>query len=119
MPVNIKKIQRGSVPFSRFGFKKLKDTIEKVSLDIVLEAKAQHRFTARTGNLERSIKNRVTAEANKILSIFELDNKIANYGKFIHNGFRSWKPDPFLEDSFNKHIKRLKKLLKDKMKAMI
>ena len=119
MPVRIRKIQSGSVPFSRFGFRKLKETVEKVSKDIILEAKAQHRFTARSGNLERSIKNQIKAEPNKILSIFHLDHRIANYGKFIHEGFKSWKPDKFLEDSFNKHINMLKKALKNKMKALI
>lgn len=119
MPINIRRTQSGSVPFSRFGFKKLKEVIEKVSNDVVLEAKAQHRFTSRTNNLERSIKNKIETTRRKITSIFELDNKIANYGKYIHKGFRSWKPDPFLENSFSKHIAMLKKSLKNKMKAMI
>ena len=119
MPVIIRKIQSGSIPFSRFGFRKLKDTIEKVSMDIVLEAKAHHRFESRSNNLEKSIKNKIKTGANKISSSFYFDNRIANYGKFIHEGFKSWKPDKFLEDSFNKHINMLKKLLKNKMKAMI
>ncbi len=118
MSITFKKIKSIEIPFSRFSFKKLQGLVEKISLDIVLEAKANHRFESRTNQLERSISNNIKTSKHKILSTFFLDDRIANYGKYIHGGFKSWKPDPFLEDAFDKHIKLLKQLIRQKMKAM-
>jgi hypothetical protein len=96
MPIKFKKVYQGHIPFSKLKFNDLVKLVENVSFDIVIEAKRTHRFKAQTGNLERSVKNNIETKQNRIISIFQLDNKIANYGKYIHNGFRSWKPDPFL-----------------------
>ena len=115
-PVKFTKSTKGKFPFSTFDFNNLQNLIENISLDIILEAKANHEFITRTGNLERSIKNTIKLGKNKIISRFILDNMIANYGKYIHNGFKSWKPDKFLENSFNHHVKNLKQLLKQKIK---
>lgn len=120
MSIKFKKVYEGSRPLSNFSFDKLKKVIEKISLDIVLEAKAIHRFTPRSNDLERSVRNRInyggTSKSKKIVSTFLLDNRIANYGKFIHNGFKSWKPDPFLEKAVDNGVKNLKRLLEESIK---
>ena len=118
MSAKLKLIRRDPIPFSKFGFDKLVKVLENLSLDIVIEAKANHRFTSRSNNLERSIKYRIVQSPNKIQSIFSLDNRIANYGKFIHEGFRSWKPDPFLFNAIDNKTKNLKKLITQKVKEM-
>ena len=119
MTVKVKKNStQFKVPFDKFEFKKLSALVEKLSLDIVIEAKANHRFTSRSNNLERSIKNRISYKPNRIISTFSLDNRIANYGKYIHKGFRSWKPDPFLKDAFDNKTKNLKRLISMKMRGM-
>lgn len=118
MTVKFKKIHESKIPFSKFGFKKLKGVVEKLSLEIVLEAKAVHRFTSRSNNLERSVKNTISTTPKSITSNFKLDERIANYGKYIHRGFRSWKPDPFLKNAIDNKVKLLKRLIRLKMKAM-
>ena len=118
MSAKLKVIRRDPIPFSKFGFEKLVNVLENISLDIVLEAKASHRFTSRSNNLERSIRNRIEQKHNKIISFFTLDNRIANYGKYIHEGFRSWKPDPFLFNAIDNKTKNLKKLITQKVKEM-
>lgn len=118
MPVNVTKVQQKVRPFSKFAFQKLLAVIENVSLDIVLEAKAHHRFEPRSGNLEKSIRNVISVDQGKITSTFDLNDRIANYGNRIHRGFKTWKPDPFLENAFNSKIKSLKKLIKEKIKEM-
>lgn len=117
MSIKLKKIHEDKFPFSNFGFKKLQNIIEKISLEIVLEAKANHRFISRSNNLERSIINTLIIKKNKIISNFKLDNRIANYGKYIHNGFKSWKSDLFLENAINNSVKNLKQLIKQKIKV--
>ena len=69
------------------------------------EARLVHRFTTRTGALERSIQTKVTerAEDGKVY----LETGIARYGPYIHNGFKSWKPDMFLTDAAERKRKEL------------
>jgi len=118
MTVKFKKIKQDPFPFSKFGFKKLQNLVENISLDIVLEAKAHHKFEPRSGDLERSVMNHIKISKNKIISVFKLEDRIADYGKWIHGGFHSWKADKFLEKPFEKKTKQLKKLIKQKMNRM-
>lgn len=50
------------------------------------DARYNHRFTARTGALERAITYRVRKSA--IEGVIYIDDKIAPYGKFVHTGTR-------------------------------
>ncbi len=115
MSVKFKKIHQGRIPFSKFKFRELVSLVENFSHEVVLEAKAHHRFTARSGNLERSVRNTINTKSKSITSTFILDNRVSNYGKYIHNGFRSWKPDPFLEQALERKLVNLKQLIKQKM----
>jgi hypothetical protein len=74
-------------------------------------AKAIHRFKNRTGKLERSIKTRVYKYQGKIY----IDDNIAPYGIYVHEGHGTWLPDRFIDDSvdqeylqqlINKNIRR-------------
>lgn len=123
MSARLRCIRKGSIPFSKFSLDKLVKVIENLSLDIVLEAKTNHRFRSRSNYLERSIKYRLEQKKTILQSIFFLDNRIANYGKYIHRGlyypnFKSWKPDPFLLDAIDRKVKNLKQLIIQKMKTI-
>ena len=118
MSFSFKKVKSYRLPDGDRFFSKVSNFIEKISLDILLEAKQIHRFKARTGNLERSIKNQIRKTDKSIVSRFHFDGRVANYGKFIHNGFHSWKPDPFLENSFDKHNKLIQKTIDDIWKSV-
>ena len=50
------------------------------------EARYHHRFTARTGALERAITYRVKKAATE--GVIYIDDKVAPYGKFVHTGTR-------------------------------
>ena len=58
------------------------------------EASRTHRFRVRSNNLVRSITPRVSRNGLQVL--VELNEGVAKYGRFIHDGFKSWAPDQFL-----------------------
>lgn len=82
----------------------------------VLEARGSHRFVTRTGFAERSIKSDIKKIGNKINARVYLDDTVSNYSKFLHNGFKSWKKDPFLKEAFDKHDKILEAKLNSALK---
>jgi len=79
----------------------LDEKFDKIAADIATDAKNHHRFITRTGALEES----VTAEYTGNTVRAYLDESIAPYGKYVHDGQRSWAPDPFLENAFTKHVR--------------
>lgn len=54
-------------------------------------ARAKHRFISRSGALERSVDYTVNAEAME--AQVYLDQSVAFYGLFIHDGTGTWGPD--------------------------
>lgn len=63
------------------------------------DAKRVHRHQRRTGKLERSIKVRRTNDGGSIL----IDDTSCDYGKFVHRGQRSWKPDEFVFETYGRN----------------
>ena len=74
------------------------NAIDILAPKLINYAKDNHRYENRTGNLSESI------DINKLRNGLELYAS-ATYGKFIHNGFKSWYPDPWLEDTIKKNEK--------------
>jgi hypothetical protein len=73
--------------------------IKQEMSEIVRTAKKDHRYTHRTRNLEKST---LTNDAMPPLTAEgHLDDGIAFYGKFIHQGFRTWSPDQFLYNALD------------------
>ena len=70
---------------------------------VLNEAKTNHRYISRTGTL----RNATSADY--------LDNKLklyineakAKYGKYVHEGQRSWAQDPFIDNAVNNNIELL------------
>lgn len=60
-------------------------------------AKSNHRFTSRTGTLVSSIRSDIYNLSGRIY----IDDFLCSYGKFVHNGQRSWSPDQFIYDAYN------------------
>lgn len=85
----------------------------------VLEAKATHRFCPQTGNLERSILSDVKRCGKEIVGKVYLEDSIAVYGKYIHRGFKSWTPDPFLETAKDKYFPQIKSAIEAKLKQLV
>lgn len=62
---------------------------------VQIDARQHHRFTTRSAHgLEASVQ--VEIKPNVAGSNVYLDLGIANYGPFIHDGFKSWQADQFL-----------------------
>lgn len=95
------------------------EIISNGMVETTLDAKANHRFTARSGNLERSIIPEVIRTNDNIIGMVFLKDEIALYGKYIHNGFRSWRPDPFLKNSAETHFEIIKQKLKQKFDEIL
>ncbi len=96
----------------------IKDGIHPYLDKVKFSAKRKHRFSSRTGKLERSI----TVKKNVSGGVVFLDRGLADYGKWVHNGTNKWAADKFLTDaaeskdrdldnsidqSMNKSIKKL------------
>jgi HK97 gp10 family phage protein len=66
-------------------------------------AKKQHRYHRQSGKLERAIKVELTNTGGSVY----IDDGIAPYGKYVHNGTRKWDSDPFLTEAFDEKSRDL------------
>lgn len=80
------------------------------------DAKRIHRHQRHTGKLERSIKSRRTSDGGSVL----IDDTYCEYGKFVHRGQRTWKPDEFVFESYARNErsfdKNIDKAINDALK---
>jgi len=76
--------------------------MRKAMSAVQTQARQKHEFTSQTGALVRSIDARVRDKG--LTGEVMLRNEIAEYGKYIHEGFQSWAPDPFLDDAFKGNL---------------
>lgn len=84
-------------------FEKLSGTINNKVIEVLhnhvdkvkMRARTNHRFVSRTGNLVSAIKSTKKSDGGGVY----IDNGQATYGKYIHSGFRSWAPDPFIYEA--------------------
>jgi hypothetical protein len=63
------------------------------------EAKENHRHTARSALLEGSVKGSVSGG---VLTMTLDPSNSLPYAKYIHQGFKSWQPDPFMFEAVDK-----------------
>lgn len=75
-------------------------TFKTLCRDVAADATAHHRFTSRSGNLERSIQSGAKEAAGDVVGEVFLRDQVADYGKYVHQGHGSWKPDKFIESAF-------------------
>jgi hypothetical protein len=71
--------------------------------------KPAKRYTSRTGALSRSVAASVLDSG--LTGVVDLRDEIAEYGKYIHEGFKSWQPDPFLDNAAEASIKEIEEEL--------
>lgn len=63
--------------------KRLRQAIRASAREVQEEAQRTHRFTSRTGQLERAINKRMIG--GKVAEVY-ISRRIAPYGRFVHNG---------------------------------
>lgn len=78
-------------------------------------ARNNHRFESRTGTLESAI---VGTSDNLDGSLF-IDENQAPYGKYVHDGQRSWAPDPFITEAVDARIDEITEKVSDAIQDAI
>jgi len=85
--------------------------LNSVSDKIINEARTNHRFNSRTGNLVQSTLKELGIDKNSIKAIYKIDDARAPYGKYVHDGQRSWSEDKFLENAVERNEKNIEKAI--------
>jgi hypothetical protein len=68
--------------------------------EVQREARKTHRFETHTGMLEKSVQTEILD--NGLTGEIYLEDSIADYGVYVHEGHGSWKPDQFLDEALKK-----------------
>lgn len=82
---------------------------------IETRAKVLHRFRSRTGSLVAAIESELYGLSGRVY----IDDILAPYGKFVHNGQRTWAPDPFVYNAVSQLEGELTSVLKRTLEASI
>lgn len=77
-------------------------------------AKSNHRFTSRTGNLISAIRSDIYNLSGRLY----IDDFLCSYGKYVHNGQRSWAPDQFIYDAYNTLSDDIASEMKDQLEMI-
>jgi hypothetical protein len=93
----------------------LKQQLQKMQQ--LARMKSVHRFTTRTGFLERSIQQSV--DQSGLFGIVKLVLGIAPYGAYVHEGHHSWKADQFLYRAFELRKEIIIKAINDAVSLAI
>lgn len=73
--------------------------LEKSIKKVADEARIVHRFRSRTGRLQSAVQTETQGYSARAF----INDGLAPHGKHIHDGFKSWTPDPFLEDALRRN----------------
>jgi len=71
------------------------------------DARSNHRFQSRTGSLVEAILSETWGLSGRVY----IDDFIAPYGVYVHEGQRSWAPDQFIYKAVSKNLSSLKMAL--------
>jgi hypothetical protein len=75
------------------------------------EAKNSHKYQSRTGRLSRATS--VRTERDMLQGY--INDHLAPYGKYIHDGFKSWSPDPFIEQAIINNITTIDSIIDEEI----
>lgn len=93
--------------FLRDFNKAVNDQIEADAIVTVSQARKIHRHTTRTGNLNRATQYKMFRRDNGVK--FFIDDVKAEYGKYIHDGTKFWRKDPYLANAVKRNQKTMQK----------
>lgn len=68
--------------------KYLKQAVKSATEDVAEHARNHHGFTARTGNLERSIVGKISSDG--LRGFVTIDRTTAPYGVYVHQGYKAF-----------------------------
>jgi hypothetical protein len=90
-------------------------TLDRLGPKIAQEAKNIHRYKSQTGNLERATKYNKSKNGAKIY----IDDVKAKYGKYIHDGFKKWAPDQFIDKAVDNNMELIEITLADEIDRIL
>jgi hypothetical protein len=76
----------------------VKDGIGPFVNSIKVEAQRHHRYHRKTGRLERAIRATTDADSGQVY----IDEGLASYGRYVHDGTRKWDSDAFITDAYER-----------------
>lgn len=85
--------------------------------NVATRAALTHRYITRSGMLDRSIQSEV--DATGFVGRVYLEPGIAAYGQYIHEGFKSWAPDRFLNESLQANTDDIVEKIQDAVNAAV
>jgi HK97 gp10 family phage protein len=85
--------------------------LTKIALIIEKEAKYNHKYRSRTGNLTRATQVRRIKDS---IQAFINDTQ-AKYGKYVHDGTSKWSPDPFIDNAIKNNRTLIEKIIVEEL----
>lgn len=86
--------------FIRDFSKAVNNQMEADAIVAIVDARNNHRHITRTGRLNRATTYKMSNRYSTVK--FYINDMTANYGKYIHDGFKSWRPDRYLLKAVNR-----------------
>jgi len=83
----------------------MNNELEADAIVVIDQAHRIHRHITRTGNLNRATRYQMD-KRNTAVKFYIADQR-ANYGKYVHDGTRYWRPDPFLFNAVRRNARRI------------
>jgi hypothetical protein len=71
--------------------------LKELTPKLLAKARSNHRYTDQTGALTNS------TMVSQIVNGISLSASV-NYALYIHDGFKTWSPDPWLENTLNNNM---------------
>jgi len=78
------------------------------------DARTTHRWNTVSGDLSRAITSGLEDDGG-FTGFVEIDESVAPYGKYLHEGYKGREADPWVQDAFDKNTSKLE----DKIKLAI
>lgn len=75
--------------------------LHKIGYFLAEYAKKNHRYNHRTGNLKRSTRFWVNKSISRVR--LYISEQQAHYGKYVHEGHGTWKPDRFIDNAIKRN----------------
>lgn len=94
----------GNVVIPDYAEARLMEVMQSGTKHMQKYAKTHHRFKSRTGSLIDSISSEVYGLTGRVY----IDDFIASYGVYVHEGQRSWAPDQFIYGAVSRMLPDLK-----------
>jgi HK97 gp10 family phage protein len=117
--INDDKLMKSLEQLDEEIIKEIRQVLIKDLNKVKSDAKRDHRFNNRTGKLQNSIRSSLTEDKNVIDGFVYVNDKAVPYAKFIHNGTKKIKADPFISDAMNKNEKMILKDINDAIETAI